>query len=128
MLYQAANMSQQELQELQANLEQGREMPAAKGSALRRIIPTLLSHRALMEKAEHSQTLPNAPLEARILLVADVYDSLTSAKNARISPSEAMERIAQRSGIEYDAEVVDAMVSVFRKRGGGAAEPVLARE
>ena len=117
MLYQAANMSVQELHELQSNLEQGREMPRSQGSALRRVIPTLLAHHVLMEKAEHSQKLPNAPLEARILLVADVYDSLTSAKDSRISPSEAVERILQRSGIEYDADVVDAMVKVFRKRG-----------
>ena len=46
-----------------------------------------------------------------------MYDSLTSAKDSRISPSEAVERILQRSGIEYDADVVDAMVKVFRKRG-----------
>jgi uncharacterized protein (DUF2267 family) len=97
-------------------------MPRSQGSALRRVIPTLLAHHVLMEKAEHSQKLPNAPLEARILLVADVYDSLTSAKNSRISPSEAVERILQRSGIEYDADVVDAMVKVFRKRGMEAGE------
>ena len=122
MLYQAANMSVQELHELQANLEQGREMPQTQGSTLRRVIPLLLAHHVLMDKAEHSQNLPNAPLEARILLVADVYDSLTSAKDSRISPSEAMERISQRAGIEYDADVVDAMVKVFRKRGMGPGE------
>jgi HD-GYP domain-containing protein (c-di-GMP phosphodiesterase class II) len=83
----------------------------------------LLAHHVLMGKIESSQKLPNAPLEAKILLVADVYDSLTSAKNARISPSEAMERISQRAGIEYDAEVVDAMVKIFRNRGEMAEEP-----
>jgi HD-GYP domain-containing protein (c-di-GMP phosphodiesterase class II) len=46
-----------------------------------------------------------------------VYDSLTSAKDSHISPSQAVERISQRAGIEYDADVVDAMVRVFRKRG-----------
>ena len=122
MLYQAANMSVQELHELQSNLEQGREMPPTQGNALRRVIPMLLAHHVLMEKAKRSQKLPNAPLEARILLVADAYDSLTSAKDARISPSEAMERISQRAGIEYDTDVVDAMVKVFRKRGMGPGE------
>jgi HD-GYP domain-containing protein (c-di-GMP phosphodiesterase class II) len=122
MLYQAANMTRQELHEIQSNLEQGRALPPTRGGALRRIIPTLLAHHALMEKTEQSQTLPNAPLEARILVVADVYDSLTSARDERISPSEAMERIAQRSGIEYDADVVDALVKVFRKRAAGAGE------
>ncbi|MGI9102790.1 MAG: HD-GYP domain-containing protein [Terriglobales bacterium] len=117
MLYQAANMSPEEQGAMEASLESGAKLPAGKGGALQRIIPILLAHHALMEKAERSQTLPYAPIEGRILLVADVYDSLTSARNARISPSEAVERIAQRSGIEYDPDVVDAMVAVFRKRG-----------
>ena len=51
-----------------------------------------------------------------------MYDSLTSAKDSRVSPSEAMERISQRAGIEYDADVVDAMVKVFRKRGTEGGE------
>jgi HD-GYP domain-containing protein (c-di-GMP phosphodiesterase class II) len=121
-LYQAANMSVEELHAMETKLAQGGELPRAQGSALRRIIPTLLAHHILLEKTEHSQKLPNAPLEAKILLVADVYDSLTSAKNARISPSEAMERISQRAGLEYDAEIVDAMIAVFRKRGMDAHE------
>ena len=118
-LYQAANMTQQELREIQSNLEQGRALPPTTGGALRRIIPILLARHALVEKAEQSQKLPNAPLEARILVVADVYDSMTSALDARISPSEAMERITQRAGIEYDADVVDALVKVFRRRAAG---------
>ncbi|MGZ4832384.1 MAG: HD-GYP domain-containing protein [Terriglobales bacterium] len=122
MLYQAANMSVEELHAMETKLAQGDELPRAQGSALRRIIPTLLAHHILLEKTENSQKLPNAPLEAKILLVADVYDSLTSAKNARISPSEAMERISQRAGLEYDAEIVDAMIAVFRKRGMDAHE------
>ena len=122
MLYQAANMSVKELHEMQASLEEGKELPRPQGGALRRIIPTLLAHHVLLEKAKTSQKIPNAPLEARILLVADAYDSLTSARESRISPSEAMERISQRAGIEYDADVVDAMVKVFRKRGMDAGE------
>ena len=121
-MVQALSQTQQELQEIQANLEQGRVLPPTNGGLLRRIIPTLLAHHALMQKVEQSQKLPNAPLEARILLVADVYDSLTSAQTERISPSDAMQRITQRAGIEYDAEVVDAMVKVFRKRAAGAGE------
>ena len=59
-----------------------------------------------MEKAERSQKLPNAPLEARILLVADVYDSLTSAKDSRISPSEAVINLILR---EQTAEVLKTL-------------------
>ncbi len=122
MLYQAANMTPAELEEIEQSLQFGRELPPTKGGVLRRIIPTLLAHHVLLQKAERSERMPNAPLEARILLVADVYDSLTSARDARISPSEAMERITQRAGIEYDLAVVDAMVNVFRQRGMDAGE------
>ena len=41
MLYQAANMTQQELHQIRSDLEQGRALPPTTGSALRRIIPTL---------------------------------------------------------------------------------------
>ena len=117
MLFQAANIHDEEVQEMQASLEQGRELPTATGSSLRRIIPILLGFQTAADKAAQSQGAGHVPMESKILLVACHYDSLTSAREKRISPSEAMERITQRSGIEYDAEVVDAMVNVFRKRG-----------
>jgi HD-GYP domain-containing protein (c-di-GMP phosphodiesterase class II) len=117
MLFQAANIHEGELKQLQTSLEEGRELPMTSGSSLRRIIPILLAFQAAVEKAAQSQGLAHIPVESKILLVACQYDMLTNAREKRISPSEAMERITQRSGIEYDAEVVDAMVKVFRKRG-----------
>ncbi len=117
MLFQAANIHDNELKELQSSLEEGRELPVTEGSSLRRIIPILLGFQAGSEKARESQGLPHIPVESKILLVACHYDTFTNAIEKRISPSEAMERITQRSGIEYDADVVDAMVKVFRKRG-----------
>lgn len=122
MLFQAANIKDDELTQMQADLEEGREMHAAKGSSLRRIMPILLAYHAAVSKAEKSEQLPNIPVESKILLVACHYDHLTSAADKRIAPSEAMERIAQRSGIEYDPEVVDAMVKAFRKRAMAAQQ------
>jgi HD-GYP domain-containing protein (c-di-GMP phosphodiesterase class II) len=121
-LYRAGNLSDEEVEQMKADLAEGRELAAKDGGALQRIIPILLAYHAASEKAERAQSLPSAPLEARILLVADAYDAMTSAKDPRISPSEAMQRIVQRAGIEYDPGVVDAMVKVFRKRGQQAGE------
>lgn len=127
MLFQAANIQDEEVKEMEASLEQGKEMPATKGSSLRRIIPILLGFQTASEKATQSQGVSHVPVESKILLVACHYDSFTSAPEKRVSPSEAMERITQRSGIEYDSDVVDAMVKVFRKRGMDDQELATAR-
>ena len=124
MLYAAANLEEHELRQMQEDLQQGKELAPTQDAGLSRIIQILLAYHAAMDKAKESKALPNAPLESRILLVADVYDTLTSATDKRISPSEAMQRIVQRSGIEYDPEVVDAMVKVFRRRGATAPNAV----
>ena len=77
MLYQAANMSVKELHEMQANLEQGKELPRPQGGALRRIIPTLLAHHVLMEKAKDVAETPECaaggahPAGGRCVRLAD---------------------------------------------------------
>ena len=127
MLFHAANVHEEELRMMRTHLDEGKELPATRGSSLRRIIPILLAYQAAVDKAQHSQGLPHIPVESKILLVACHYDLLTSASEKRIAPSEAMERITQRAGIEYDADVVDAMVRVFRKRGMDEQELAIAQ-
>ena len=55
------------------------------------------------------------PLEARIIAVADVYDSLTSDRPYRkaSSPFEVRSIIAKGKGTEFDPEVVDAFMAAF---------------
>ncbi len=115
-LYRAANVSAEEAECIDAGWANGKA-PKLQGGALRRIVPIVLSYQSSLEQAQKGQGAPQGPLETRILMVADAYDSLTSARTSRISPSEAMQRIEQRAGIEYDADVVDAMVTAFRHRG-----------
>ncbi len=93
---------------------------AASGGSLRRIVSILRAFEQACQSEGNEATRKRLPIEARILHVADVYDSMTSAKKERISPSEAMERIAQRAGLEYDSDVVDAFVRIFRRRAAGA--------
>ena len=96
------------------------EGATAHGGSLRRVVAILNGFEDAVKAEGSQQRLAELPAEARILHVADVYDALTSAQEERISPSEAMERIVQRSGLEFDAEVVDALVRVFRRRAGVA--------
>jgi HD-GYP domain-containing protein (c-di-GMP phosphodiesterase class II) len=56
-------------------------------------------------------------LEARIISVADVYDSLTSDRPYRkgIPPFDARDIILKGSGTEFDPKVVDGFLEAFRR-------------
>ena len=57
------------------------------------------------------------PLEARVLAVADVYDSLTSDRPYRkaMSPFDAKDIIEKGFGTEFDPKVVEVFLKVFAK-------------
>ena len=57
------------------------------------------------------------PIEARIISVADVYDSLTSDRPYRkaMSPFDAKEIIVKGSGTDFDPQVVNAFIDAFRR-------------
>jgi HD-GYP domain-containing protein (c-di-GMP phosphodiesterase class II) len=84
------------------------------------VIPIVLSHH---DKFDGSGYHPNRgdeiPIEARIISVADVYDSLTSDRPYRkaMSTFEAKEIIVKGSGTDFDPQVVNAFVDAFRKGG-----------
>ena len=56
------------------------------------------------------------PLEAKVLTIADVYDTLVSEHPYRktLHPSEASDIITKGSGSEYDPLVVEAFSKAFR--------------
>ena len=58
------------------------------------------------------------PVAARILAVADSYETLTSghAVAKALSPAQAEEAIIKGSGSEFDARVVDAFIKAFQHR------------
>lgn len=76
------------------------------------VLPMLLGHHEQFENAR--DRLP-IPLGARILAVADVYDTLTIGGPERkaLTPEAAKEQIVAGSGTEFDPEVVKAFVSAF---------------
>ncbi len=57
-------------------------------------------------------------LEARILCVADVVEAMSSHRPYRpaLGIGAALEEIAQKRGILYDREVVDACLKIFREK------------
>jgi putative nucleotidyltransferase with HDIG domain len=117
-LYKAARLTQEEFEEMKRHVEKGVEMLEPVGGSLRRVLPIILSHHDRFDGSGYHPTLGNdIPLEARIIAVADVYDSLTSDRPYRkaMSPFDAKEVISKESGTEFDPQVVDAFLAAFRK-------------
>jgi len=81
----------------------------------------VLKHHERMDGSGYPQGLKgkNIPLEARILCVADVVESITSHRPYRpaLGVDFALEEISGSKGILYDADVVDACLKLFREKG-----------
>lgn len=117
-LYKAARLTQEEFEEMKRHVEKGVGMLESVGGSLRRVLPIILSHHDRFDGSGYHPTRGNdIPLEARIIAVADVYDSLTSDRPYRkaMSPFDAKEVITKESGTEFDPQVVDAFLAAFRK-------------
>ena len=93
------------------------------GGSLRRVIPIVLAHHDKFDgSGYHPSRGEEIPLEARIISVADVHDSLTSDRPYRKAMSlfEAKEIIVKGAGTEFDPVVVDAFVNVPSRRARGS--------
>ncbi len=104
-LYKAASLNDEEMQEMKSHVRKGIDLLSPVGGSLRRILPN-------PTKGE------DIPLEARIIGVADAYDSLVSDRPYRkaISPFEARDIILKGSGKDFDPRVVRAFDAAFRRR------------
>jgi HD-GYP domain-containing protein (c-di-GMP phosphodiesterase class II) len=76
------------------------------------VLPMLLGHH---EQFESNRDRPSIPLGARILAVADVFDTLTvdGPDRKALPPADVKEQIVAGSGTKFDPEVVKAFTSAF---------------
>jgi putative nucleotidyltransferase with HDIG domain len=117
LLYKAARLTKEEYEQMQQHVAKGVAMLEPVGGSLRRVIPIVLAHHDKFDgSGYHPSRGQEIPLEARIISVADVYDSLTSDRPYRkaMSPFEAKEIIVKGAGTEFDPEVVNAFLNAFR--------------
>jgi putative nucleotidyltransferase with HDIG domain len=117
-LYKAARLTQVEFAEIKTHVDRGIALLEPVGGSLRRVIPIILAHHEKFDgTGYHSTEGDQIPLESRIISVADVYDSLTSDRPYRkaMSPFEVREMIVKGSGTEFDPDVVEAFLNVFRR-------------
>ena len=117
-LYKAARLTESEVVEMQEHVSRGAAILEPVGGSLRRVLPIILSHHDKFDGSGYTASQgENIPIEARVIMVADVFDSLTSDRPYRkaMAPHEARETIMQGSGKEFDPKVVDAFVMAYRK-------------
>jgi response regulator RpfG family c-di-GMP phosphodiesterase len=85
------------------------------------IAQTVLQHHENLDGSGYPQGLKGGEiiLEARIMVVADVVEAMSSHRPYRpgLGLDAALVEIAQLRGVLYDADVVDACVKVFRDDG-----------
>ena len=83
----------------------------------REIIPVVLSHHERWDGNGYPNGLANKdiPLEARIISLADAYDSMTSTRAYRkaLDADSALEEIIRSSGAQFDPTLVRAFVDMF---------------
>lgn len=117
-LYKAAKLTSDEFTEMQKHVSRGVEMLEPVGGSLRRVIPIILAHHDKFDGSGYNPTKGDGiPLEARIISVADVYDSLTSDRPYRkaMPTTEAKDVISKGAGTDFDPDVVKAFMTAFRR-------------
>lgn len=117
-LYKAARLTESEVVQMQEHVSRGAAILEPVGGSLRRVLPIILSHHDKFDGSGYTASQgENIPIEARVIMVADVFDSLTSDRPYRkaMAPHEARETIMQGSGKEFDPKVVDAFAMAYRK-------------
>ena len=118
-LYKAARLTKEEFEKMQQHVEIGVNLLQPVGGSLRRVLPIILSHHDKFDGSGYNPTKgEDIPLEARVLSVADVYDSLTSDRPYRkaMSPFDAKDIIVKGSGTDFDPKVVEGFLSAFQRR------------
>jgi putative nucleotidyltransferase with HDIG domain len=118
-LYKAARLDQNEMEEMKSHVERGVMMLKPVGGSLRRILPIVLAHHDKFDGSGHNPSKgEDIPLEARIIAVADAYDAMTSDRPYRkaMTPAEGRDEIVKSTGSDFDPTVVRAFETAFRKQ------------
>lgn len=118
-LYKAARLTDDEMNQIKTHVERGVEMLSPVGGSLRRILPIILAHHDKFDgSGYHPTKAGDIPVEAMVISVADVYDSLVSDRPYRkgLSPFEARDTILKASGTDFDPRIVHAFEAAFRKQ------------
>lgn len=116
LLHKAASLTPEEMAEMRKHVQKGVALLEPVGGSLRRVLPIILAHHDKYDGSGYGPAKgEQIPLEARVLAVADAYDTLTSDRPYRraVTPFEAKQIIMSSAGANFDPVVVDAFVDAF---------------
>ncbi len=95
-------------------------------TALRPLVPIILHHHENYDGTGYPDGLraEEIPLGARIIIVADAYEAMTSDRIYRkaMGHERAMEQLQKYKGIQFDPRMVRALEALLEKRGHDAFE------
>ena len=115
-LYKAASLTPEETTEMRRHVQKGVALLEPVGGSLRRVLPIILAHHDKYDGSGYGPSkAEQIPIEARVLAVADAFDTLTSDRPYRraVTPFEAKEIIISGAGTNFDPAIVDAFVNAF---------------
>jgi two-component system cell cycle response regulator len=114
-LHKPGKLDQAEWAEIKKHPEMGARIAAS--AKLDDISEWILCHHERVDGRGYPAGLPadEIPVEARILAVADAYEAMTSDRVYRraMPASDAERELCDQSGSQFDAEVVDALLSAI---------------
>jgi HD-GYP domain-containing protein (c-di-GMP phosphodiesterase class II) len=117
-LYKAARLDDEEFEQMRSHIDIGISMVEPVRGSLKRILPLIISHHDKYDgSGYHGIKGEDIPLGARIISLADAYDSMVSDRPYRkgMAPLEAKDAILAGNNTDYDPDVVDAFLALFKR-------------
>ncbi len=111
-------LSSEEKEQIKVHARFGAELLEPVGGRMLQILPLIMYHHERYDGSGYQKMKGEAiPLGARIIAVADVYDSLISDRSYRqgLPPFQARQEIVNNSGSHFDPDVVKAFLTILPK-------------
>jgi putative nucleotidyltransferase with HDIG domain len=119
-LTKAAELSTEEREMIDTHAVKGAYILSAVGAVLKEVVPIVIAHhKYFVDTVGADEKEPSRiPLGARIVAVADSFDAMTTDRPYRkgMPPWEALEELIDKSGKQFDPEVVTAFKRVITDR------------
>lgn len=117
LLYKPRALGTEERATMASHVLVGEEVLNQAGGMLREVVSAVAGHHERWDGNgyPHGWKGEQTPLLARILAVADAFEAMTSDRPYRpaLSPDEAVRRIQEGAGTQFDPQVVVAFVSAY---------------
>ncbi|MBN1289769.1 MAG: HD domain-containing protein [Actinobacteria bacterium] len=113
-------LSEEEFEEIRKHPLVGGEVVSREPS-FRFVGPVIVHHHEQVDGSGYVDGLPgeSIPAGAKILAVADAYDAMQheTAYRKALSSYDSASEVIKSKGIQFDPDVVDAFISVVKKKG-----------